>query len=67
MLYYFIKYQTIVQSFFKYFGIDITQFTDFERSVIILLANILGMLIIILFLSIVYKFLCRFFRALSRM
>ena len=62
MMYYFVRYQSIVQSFLKYFNIDITLMSDFERSVIILLANILGVLIIILFMNVLYKALCRFFR-----
>ena len=66
MIYYFLKYQTIVASFLKYFNIDITIMSDFERLVIILLANILSILIIILLFSIFYKFICRVLRGLSR-
>lgn len=60
MLYFFLKYELIVSSFLKYFNIDISTFTDFERSIIILLSNILSLIIFILILSIFYKLFCRF-------
>lgn len=60
MLYFFTRYSYIVQMFLKYFNIDITTFSDYERTIVILLANILGFIIFAVFLSILYKFMCRF-------
>lgn len=59
MLYFFTRYQLIVESFLKYFNIDITLFSEYERSIVILLSNILGIIIISIGLAIFYKMVCR--------
>ena len=44
------------------FGIDISLFSQFELSLVVLLSNIFMLLFYIIILSIFYKALCRLFR-----
>lgn len=59
-MYIFVSLEKI-SYFLTRFGIDISLFSQFELSVVVLLSNIFMLIFYIIILSIFYKALCRVF------
>ena len=57
-MYIFVNLEKIIY-FFEKFSIDITLFTNFELSIIILLSNILVLLFYIFLFSVIWKLIFR--------
>lgn len=61
MLWFIKSLESIESVIYSYFGIDFSSFTDFEKVISLICANILVVLTFYVVFRVIYTILCKFF------